>query len=214
MMTRMPIHRHLPRALLSVSLAACLMLPLAHAAAQDQSPQQLYEAGQDEAVFARVEAERAQGQEALETTFLAAQAARRLNQAQRAVDEYQRIAASENPAWAALGRSGAALESGNLDEARAQAAEAVALEANLGYAHYQLGLVHARGNNAEAAGQAFARAAELMPSFAYAHYHAGMAFQRARNVNRMATHFEQFLQLAPNAPERTQVAVIMRSIRG
>ena len=213
MMTRMPAHRHLKSALFALPLAGLLMLPQA-LSAQDPSPQQLYESGQDEAALARAEAERAQGQEALEATFVAAQAARRLKQTDRAVAEYQRMAESPNGAWAALGRSGVALEHGNMDEAQAHVSEAINLEGGLGYAHYQLGMVYARRNDHAAAAQAFARAAEIMPSFAYAHYQAGLSFQRAKNVNRMATHFEQFLQLAPDAPERTQVAVIMRSIRG
>lgn len=213
MMTTLPTNRHLGRALLGVALAGLLGLSPA-GAAQDQSPQQLYEAGQHQAVLDRVNQERAQGTEDLVSTFLAAQAARRLGQAETAVAEYQRMAGSENPAWAALGRAGAALESGNVDEAQAQAGEAINLEGGLGFAHFQLGLVHARRNNHDAAAQAFARAAELMPTFAYAHYYAGLSFQRVRNLNRAATHFEQFLQLAPEAPERPQVVVIMRSIRG
>ncbi len=213
MMTRMPVYRHLGRAVLSISLTGLLTLSLADAA-QDQSPQQLYEAGQYDAVLARVDAERAGGNQSLESAFIAAQAARRLNQGGRVVEEYERLASSDNPAWAALGRAGAALERGDLDQAQGAGGEAVGLEAGLGFAHYQLGLVHVRRDNHEAAANAFARAAELMPSFAYAHYYAGLSFQRVRNLNRTATYFEQFLQLAPNAPERTQVMVVMRSIRG
>jgi tetratricopeptide (TPR) repeat protein len=206
-------NRHLTRALRLVALAAVLVVAQA-AAAQDQAPQQLYESGQHAAVLARVDQERAQGQEALESTFIAAQAARRLDQSARAQAEYGRLAAGANPAWAAVGRAGIALEEGNLDAAQAAATEAVQLEDGLGFAHYTLGLVYVRRSNHEAAAQAFARAAEQMPSYAYAHYYAGLSFQRARNLNRAATHLEQFLQLAPNAPERAAVLAIMRSIRG
>ena len=49
---------------------------------------------------------------------------------------------------------------------------------------------------------------------AYAHYHAGMNFYEAKQVAQMAVYFENFLKLAPNAPERPAVESIMRTIRG
>lgn len=199
----------------TLAAAAAVSLAVAGGAlAQERTIQQLFEAGQYEEVLARVAGERAAGSERLESAFLAAQAARRLERADRVVEEYERLAATDNPAWAAIGRSGVALQRELLPEALAAAAEAVRLQGSLGYAHYQLGLVHARLSSHEAAAQAFARAAEAMPAFAYAHYYAGLSFQRVKNLNRAATHFERFLQLAPEAPERTAVLAIMRSIRG
>lgn len=206
----MTSHRPLPKTLAALALAA--LVPTA--AAAQESAQQRFEAGQYVAVLARVAEERAAGQDALESTFLAAQAAHRLHDTGRTIEEYERIAASPNPAWAALGRAGAALERDDVDAAQAAATEAVQLEAGLGFAHYTLGLVYARRGSHEAAAQSFARAAERMPSFAYAHYYAGLSFQRVRNLNRTASHFEQFLQLAPEAPERAAVLAVLRSIRG
>jgi hypothetical protein len=49
---------------------------------------------------------------------------------------------------------------------------------------------------------------------AYAHYNAGMNFYKASRVDRMAVYFENFLKLAPNAPERPAVESIMRTVRG
>jgi hypothetical protein len=37
---------------------------------------------------------------------------------------------------------------------------------------------------------------------------------RAKRPDRMANHFEQFLKLAPEAPERPEVIQIMRTVRG
>jgi hypothetical protein len=37
---------------------------------------------------------------------------------------------------------------------------------------------------------------------------------RANHPDRMANHFEQFLKLAPDAPERPEVTQIMRTVRG
>jgi hypothetical protein len=37
---------------------------------------------------------------------------------------------------------------------------------------------------------------------------------RANRPDRMANHFEQFLKLAPDAPERPEVMQIMKTVRG
>ena len=42
---------------------------------------------------------------------------------------------------------------------------------------------------------------------AYAHYMAGMSFYKAKRVDKMAVYFENFLKLAPEAPERPAVHV-------
>lgn len=195
--------------------AACAIMLAAPASTQDRpSLQKLFEAGQYDGALQRVAEEREHGHQSLESTFIAALTQDRLEQADRARGEYERLANQDNPSWKMIGKSGCALASGNADDALAAATEAVRLEENLGYAHFQLGIVHARRNNHGGAAQSFARAAELMPSFAYAHYYAGLAYQRVKNINRMAAHFETFLQLAPNAPERLAVIAIMRSVRG
>jgi tetratricopeptide (TPR) repeat protein len=200
------------RVLACVSLLAC---PLAAAAQEDvPSLQKLFEAGKYDGVLQRVTDERSDGNVSPESTYLAAQAARRLEQGERALEEYTRLASSDNQAWHLIGKAGAALESGDIDAALAAATEAVQADGELGFAHYQLGLVQTRRTTYAAAAQSFGRAAELMPAFAYAHYYAGLAFQRIKNINRMATHLESFLKLAPNAPERLSVMAIMKSVRG
>ena len=216
MMTIMPTNCHLTRAIGALAFSSLLALPVAAGAQEPQPPslQQLYEAGKYDGVLQRVAEERAQERDVLESTFIAAQALRRLDQNERVLEEYRRLAASEDPAWQLIGRSGSALEAGNTDEALAAATEAVRAGTDLGFAHFQLGLVHARRNTHAAAAESFARAAELMPTFAYAHYYAGLSFQRVQNINRMAAYFEAFLKLAPNAPERLAVMAIMRSVRG
>ena len=65
---------------------------------------------------------------------------------------------------------------------------------------------------AEAAA-AFDGGSERQPANAYAHYYGGMAYYRASRVDRMAVHFEQFLKLAPEAPERPEVMSIMKTLR-
>jgi hypothetical protein len=41
-----------------------------------------------------------------------------------------------------------------------------------------------------------------------------MAFYKSKMVDRMAVYFENFLKLAPDAPEAPAVSSIMRTVRG
>ena len=59
----------------------------------------------------------------------------------------------------------------------------------------------------------FTRAVELKPDFAYAHYYAALAYQRQRQLSKTAEHFDAFLRLAPDAPERSAVLAILRTIK-
>jgi tetratricopeptide (TPR) repeat protein len=80
--------------------------------------------------------------------------------------------------------------------------------------HQKLGLVYAKRQEwAQAAGE-FDRVLQASPANAYAHYYGGLMEYRANHPDRMATHFEQFLKLAPDAPERPEVTQIMRTVRG
>jgi hypothetical protein len=54
---------------------------------------------------------------------------------------------------------------------------------------------------------------ELKPDFAYAHYYAALANQRQRQLPKAADHFNAFLRLAPDAPERSAVLAIMRTLK-
>jgi len=117
-------------------------------------------------------------------------------------------------AWRSIGESAVALVDGNKDGAVDAARAAVAADGSLAAAQYQLGLaLEARGENPPAA-DAFAKAAEVNPQMAYAHYNAGMNYYKAKRIDRMAVYFENFLKLAPNAPEKPAVESIMRTVRG
>jgi tetratricopeptide (TPR) repeat protein len=74
-------------------------------------------------------------------------------------------------------------------------------------------MVATRQGNYEGSLEAFSRALERKPDLAYAHYYAGVASQRLRQMARMSQHFEIFMKLAPEAPERTAVAAILRTMR-
>ncbi|HEY8550946.1 MAG TPA: tetratricopeptide repeat protein [Vicinamibacterales bacterium] len=185
---------------------------LTTAGVQEPSAQQLFERGNLDAAVSRVQE---QGEAAPpDQVYLQALAHRKASRNEEAKAAFNRLAAAGDNAWGAIGRSGVALIDGNLDAALQEAQQAVQKEDGNAHARYQLGLVHAaRGEHAPAA-EAFAQAAERNPSFAYAHYNAGMQFYEAKRIDRMAVFFENFLKLAPEAPERGAVESIMRTVRG
>jgi tetratricopeptide (TPR) repeat protein len=194
-------------------LIALLSLTVALAtAAQEPTPQKLFESGKYQEAIDKV---RAHADAPQDQIYLRALAHRKLDQNDDAKEALSKLAsAGDSNAWGQIGKSGTALVDGNLDDAEAAAKKAVAVDENLAAARYQLGLVESARNNQPQAAEAFAKAAELDPQMAYAHYEAGMAFYKSKRVDRMAVYFENFLKLAPNAPEKPAVQSIMRTIRG
>ena len=150
-----------------------------------------------------------------EAVYMAAQSYQKIGNNEAAAAAYSRLAElPEGGSWRLIGLSGQSLIGNQNDEARSFAQQAVDAAPSLPEAHYQLGLVLARVQNWAGAAEAFGRAAELNPGMAYAHYYSGLAYSRVNRADRMAIHFEQFLNLAPGAPERPEVTQIMRTVRG
>ena len=192
-----------------LAFAAVTMLSIAagRAYAQD-SPRQLYEAGKYQAAV-----DKAAGDNSPASQYLNGLSHLKLNQPDAAKAAFRKLETGDD-AWKAVGQSAVALTDNNKDAALAAAKSAVSHNAKLAEAQYQLGRVlEAAGDNAGAA-EAFAKAAEDNPQMAYAHYYAAMNYYEAKQVARMAVYFENFLKLAPNAPERPAVESIMRTVRG
>ena len=193
-----------------------VLLLTAAAATQAQkpqlTPQQLFESGKYQEAINKI---KSTADAPPDQVYLRALAHRKLNQNDEAREPFGALAAhGEDDAWHFVGKSGIALSDGDQNAAEEAAKKGVDLNGDLAEARYQLGLVlSARDNQAQAA-EAFAKAAELKPQMAYAQYEAGMAFYKIKRVDRMAVHFENFLKLAPNAPEKPAVQSIMRTVRG
>ena len=215
-------------AVLAVTIA--LAGPAAVAAnGPDQQPagqaQQFFEAGQYEQALKSVGEMRDRGAAGLPEAFLAAHAALRQNQNDRAKEEFARLTAADDPVWRLVGESSTAAVDGDPDRALELARKAVD-EAKAGsgddparrlrgfHASYQLGLVRTRKEEWAGAAEAFVRAAELNPNFAYAHYYAGLSYSRVKRPDQVVRHFEMFLKLAPKAPERSAVTSLLRAIKG
>jgi tetratricopeptide (TPR) repeat protein len=175
--------------------------------AQDEA-RKLFEAGQYQAAIQRTTPDGSP-----EAKFLQGLAYRKLNQNDQAKDAFRSLEQGDD-AWKAVGESAITLVDGNLDQALASASAAVERNPGLSQAHYQLGLVQEARGDAGAAAEAFARSADANPQMAYAHFNAGMNFYKIQRVDRMAVYFENFLKLAPKAPERPAVESIMRTVRG
>jgi tetratricopeptide (TPR) repeat protein len=198
--------RHLNRSLVGVALSA---LCVGQLGAQQLSVQALLERGSFEEAVQRAERER----DNPESTYFAAQAFARMNDTGRATEEYARLRDTGDDSWKAIGESGVLLTRGDAAGALQAAEHAVAANGDNPYAHYQVGIVANRQGDYPRAANEFTRAVELKSDFAYAHYYAGLAQQRMKNVARMSEHFEAFMRLAPDAPERTAVAAILRTLR-
>jgi tetratricopeptide (TPR) repeat protein len=190
-------------------LAAALALYGSSVAAAEQKPevQRLYQSGSYEQA---VEAAR-DGDPA--TTYLAAQALIKMERSDRAVAELTRLRASDQPAWRLVAESGEALIANDAGRAIELSRRAIDADGDNAFAHYQLGLAAAKANDWGTAVPAFTRAIELKPDLAYAHYYAALSYQRQRQLSKTAEHFDAFLRLAPDAPERSAVLAILRTIK-
>jgi tetratricopeptide (TPR) repeat protein len=200
--------------------------------------QRLFEAGQyDQALQALAQARERGEAGGSQDAFLAAHIQLRRSQTEDAKGDFTRLIESDDDTWRLVGRSSMALIDQNLDAAletatqavaqitdrNAQAAAAAGGEAppqdpparvRDAAAFYQLGLVKSRREDWAGAAEAFDRSATLNPAFAYGHYYAGLMYSRLKRPDLVGAHFQTFLKLAPNAPERTSVMSIMRTLRG
>jgi tetratricopeptide (TPR) repeat protein len=192
-------------------LTVVLTMAAAGAFAQNASQvQKLFEAGQYQRV---VESAQPDGDPAV--LYTAAQSHQKLGETDRALETYGALATrDEGDAWHSIGLSGQQLLQDDVDGALESARHAVEMSGDMSEAHYQLGLVLAKKQTWPQAAGEFDRVTELNPSNAYAHYYGGLMHYRANRPDRMANHFEQFLKLAPDAPERPEVTQIMRTVRG
>ena len=191
-------------------LFAILLIPTVAAAQDAEEVRKLFEAGQYQQAI-----DTAEGGESASALYTAAQSHQKLGESEQARATYDRLAARpEDDAWHFIGLSGQQLLNDSNDEALASAQQAVSVAGDLAEAHYQLGLVLAKRQDWRGAADAFDKAAQLNPGHAYAQYYGGLMEYRAGRPDRMANHFEQFLKLAPDAPERPEVLQIMRTVRG
>ena len=188
---------------------AMLLMPTAVLAQDPGQIQRLFESGKYQQVVDSTTPD--SPPDVLYTTALSQQ---KLGANDQAVQTFTRLAERpEADPWHFIGLSGRQIVEGNVDAAVASARQAVAMAPDLPTAHFQLGLGLAREQQWAAAAAEFDSASQQQPNNAYAYYYGGMMHYRANRVDQMAVHFEQFLKLAPEAPERPEVLSIMRTLQ-
>lgn len=193
-----------------LATAIVTWLGVAPALAQDPGEiQRLFEAGRFQQVV-----EATNPDSPPDVLYTTAQSQQKMGATDQAMQTFSRLAERpEGDPWRFIGLSGRQLTEGNVEAAVASGRQAVAMAGDLPQAHFQLGLALARAQQWNEAAAAFDAASERQPNNAYAHYYGGMMHYRANRVDRMAVHFEQFLKLAPEAPERPEVMSIMRTLQ-
>ena len=180
---------------------------LATAAEQKPEVQRLFQSGSyEQAADAARDADPA-------STYIAVQSLLKLDRNDRAVAELSRLKANQQPSWRLIGESGEALVANDAGRAIELARKAIEADGGNPFAHYQLGLGGAKASDWGTAVTGFTKAVELKPDLAYAHYYAALAYQRQRQLSKTAEHFDAFLRLAPDAPERSAVVAILRTIK-
>jgi len=137
----------------------------------------------------------------------------KLERAGEAGAEMARLRQSDQPAWRLIGESGEALIANDAGRAVDTARKETEADAGNPFAYYQLGLAASKAGDWGTAVAAFNKTLELKPDFAYAHYYAALAYQRQRQLPKTAEHFDAFLRLAPDAPERSAVVAILRTLK-
>jgi tetratricopeptide (TPR) repeat protein len=193
----------------SIAAFAALALYGSSVAAAGQKPevQRLFQSGAYEQAVA------AAGDGDPASTYLAAQALIRLERVDQAAAEFAKLRGSDNSAWRLIGESGEALVANDGRRAADLARRAAEADGGNPFAHYQLGLAASQAGDWGGAVAGFSRALEVKPDLAYAHYYAALAHQRQRQLPKAAEHFDAFLRLAPDAPERSAVLAIMRTLK-
>jgi tetratricopeptide (TPR) repeat protein len=147
------------------------------------------------------------------STYLAAQALIKLDRNDAAVAEYTRLRGGDNAAWRLIAESGEAVLANDAGRGVELARRATEEDGGNPFAHYQLGLAASKAQDWGTAVAALSRSVELKPDLAYGHYYAALALQRQRQLSKAAQHFDAFLRLAPDAPERSAVLAIMRTLK-
>jgi len=192
-----------------IFVAAGLIALLAGSSVHAQKPevQRLFQSGSyDQAVEAARNGDPA-------STFLAAQSLLKLDRADQAGAEMARLRQSDQAGWRLVGESGEALLANDAPRAVDAARKATEADGGNPFAYYQLGLAASKAADWGTAVSGFTKAIELKPDFAYAHYYAALAYQRQRQLPKTAEHFDAFLRLAPDAPERSAVLAILRTLK-
>ena len=88
---------------------------------------------------------------------------------------------------------------------------AIELNSNSAEAYHYRGMVKTQQKDFEGAIADLEKAVELDPSRAYTHYYLGLAYNGVKRPDQMARHLQEFLNMAPNAPDADKVRSVMKA---
>jgi tetratricopeptide (TPR) repeat protein len=203
------------RSMRTLLLLTLVLGAAAPARAQDLgAARRLFDAGKYQDAINAVAGTPASAPDWQRFVFLEGQARERLADTSGAERAYMRLTASPNAAWQAVGQAATFVMRKDAAQATAAAGRAVAANANLPEAQFELGLAQSLAGDYGAAAAALDKASMLDPMWAPPRYYAGLAYAKIKRVDLLAARFQAFLNLAPQAPERGEVESIMRTIRG
>jgi len=175
------------------------------------SIQALYESGEDREIVNRVK-NSAGGAISGADRWFAAQSQLRLGLRSDAINDLAALTQTDADPGVQVA---AQLAIGRLtnDEAKlGQAQVAAGAYPESLFVQYELGLSYAVRNDFASAARIFDGCIATAPTFAYAYYQSALAYQHLDRPDIMANRFERFVRLAPNAPERSEVESVLRTI--
>ena len=105
------------------------------------------------------------------------------------------------------------LEQKQLDKAADAFIRAEKTQSKNADVYFYRGMLDAHRKDYAAAARDMDKAIELDPRRAEAYYYAGIAYNQIKKPDKMVERFQEFLKLAPDAPEAAKVRALLRSIR-
>lgn len=105
------------------------------------------------------------------------------------------------------------IERKQFDQAGTALQEAEALNGENADVPLYRGVIKLAQRNYQGAVDDLSIAISRKPSSAHAHYYAGLAWNGLRKPDKMVESFQNFLKLAPGAPEAERVKSLLRSVR-
>ena len=183
--------------------------PSSPAPAAAASAQTLYESGRYRDVLSTV----GPGSQDAVGLFFSAHSSLKLGQREEARRLFVQLRdLGAGPAWQVTSDLAIALIEDN-PEAIDRARGAAAAFPSDPFVQFELGIAHVRRNDVAAAAQAFDRCSSADPRFAYAYYNGGIVYDRLNRTDLALTRLETFLRLAPDAPERPEVASLLQTFK-
>jgi tetratricopeptide (TPR) repeat protein len=136
-------------------------------------------------------------------------ALQRIDEGEAEIRKAQEMGLAEDRVNVALAT--AAIERRDAGRAMELLNRAIELNSNSAEAYHYRGMVKTQQKDFEGGIADLEKAAELDPSRAYTHYYLGLAYNGVKRPDQMARHLQEFLNMAPNAPDADKVRSVLKA---